>query len=98
MVYVAPRDPLDFQDCLASQDLLDLLETLESSLKVLLICSVPPSARQALRDPQECRGSRGLLATKGNKEKLAKMVRRVVLAPPGLLESQAPWGYRAHED
>lgn len=98
LVYVAPRDPLDFQACLAPQDLLDLLETLESSLKVLLICSVPPSALQALQDPQECQGSRGLLATKGNKGKLAKMVRRVILAPLGLLESQAPWGCRAHED
>lgn len=98
LVYVAPRDPLDFQACLAPQDLLDLLETLESSLKVLLICSVLPSALQALQGPQECRGSRGLLATKGNKEKSAKMVRRVILAPLGLQEFQALWGYRAQED
>lgn len=95
---MVPRDPLDSQACLAPQDLLDLLETLESSLKVLLICNVLPSVLQALQGPRECQGSRGLLATRGIKEKLAKMVRRVILGPLGLLVSQAPWGYRAHED
>lgn len=92
------RDPLDSQACLVPQDLQDLLETLESSLKVPLIFNVLPSALQALLDPQECQGSRGLLAIRGNKEKLAKTVRRVILAPLGLLASQALWGYRAHED
>lgn len=69
LVCEAPRDPLDFQACPAPQDLLDLLEALESSLKVLLICSVLPSALRAPLAPQECQDSRDLLATKGNKEK-----------------------------
>lgn len=91
----APRDPLDYPACLAPQDLLDPLVTQGSSPKALLTFSAQPSARQVPLGPQECQGSRDPAATKGIKEKLAKMGRRVSPAPPGLLASQAPWGCRA---
>lgn len=91
----APRDPLDSQACLALRDLLDPLVTQGSSPKALLTFSARPSARQGPLAPQECQGSRDPLATKGNKEKSAKMARRVTPAPLGPLASLAQWGCRA---
>lgn len=91
----APRDPLDSQACLALRDLLDPLGTQGSSPKALLTFSARPSARQGLPVPQECQGSRDPPATKGNKEKSAKMARRVTPAPLGLPAFLAQWGCRA---
>lgn len=91
------RAPLDFQACLGPQDLRDLLDSLGSSLKVLLTCSALPSA---LRDPpglRECQGLRAPPATKENKEKSARMARRVTPARLVLLVFQALWGCRALE-
>lgn len=92
------RDPLDFQACLAPRDVLDLLDSLGSSLKALLTCSALPSALQDPLGLQECQGSRDPPATKENREKLAKMARRVTPARLGLLVFQAPWDCRALED
>jgi len=94
----APRDPLDYQASPALRDLLDPRVTQGSSLKASLTSSARPSAHQALPVPQECQGSRGPPATKGSKERSARTVRRVILAPLGLLASQALWGYRGLGD
>lgn len=90
----APRDPLDYQASPALRDLLDPRVTQGSSLKAPPTSSARPSARQALPVPQECQGSRAPPATKGSKERSARAARRVILAPRGLLASQALWGCR----
>lgn len=90
----APRDPLDYPASLAPQDLQDPPVTRGSSLKAPPTFSAQPSALLAPPAPQECRGSRDPPATKGSKERSARMARRAILAPLGLLASQALWGSR----
>lgn len=98
VAYVAPQDPLDCQASLAPLAPLAPRDTQGSSLKVQRTCSALPSAHQALPGHQECQGSRVLLATRGSKERPARMVRRVTLGLLGLLGSRALLGYRAPGD